>query len=151
MHNKLKTSFISFLNENRLNNPKYKNCLTSDIFRMEIIENFFEKVKNDNTYNINEPDYFKLIDDWDGYDDQVYIQNKLNNNEFIFFEGWVRSCWDAVFLKPEYKNLSKQEVIESIIQKRFPRIGDEFGYEIVSYDYFLYKSKYIMKVVFKKS
>jgi len=98
----------------------------------------------------DEPNLFKLIDDWYGYDDQVYIQNNLSDNEFIFLEGWVDECWKGWYLKPEHQGLTKTDSIEKIVRDRFPRIGQEFGFKIKEYNYFKYKGKFIMKVVFYK-
>lgn len=141
------------LTENRFekrDEESYKSCLMSDLTRMELIEMFFNTVISNPEYNIEEPDYFKLIDDWNGYDDQVYIQNNLNKNEFIFWEGWVDECWKGLYLKPEYKGLNKTESINKVITERFPRIGKEFGYQIKNFTYFKHKGKFIMKVVFSK-
>jgi hypothetical protein len=56
--------------------PQYRGCLMSDLTRMELIDNFLQKLNDNPKYNTEEPDYEMLLDDWDGYDDQVYIQNK---------------------------------------------------------------------------
>jgi hypothetical protein len=148
----IKMKIKEFLNENRFQKQEeeqYKGCSISDIYRMELIELFFNIIKNNPLHNIEEPNYFKLIDDWNGYDDQVYIQNKLNQNEIVFWEGWVDECWKSLYLKPEYKGLNKTESINKIINERFPRIGNEFDFIIKEYDYFKYKGKFIMKVIFK--
>ena len=150
----IQTTIQDFLNENRFDKrdeEKYINCSMSDLTRMELIDTFFNSVKNNPSYNIEEPNYFKLIDNWDGYDDQVYIQNKLNENQFIFWEGWVDECWKSLYLKPEYKGLNKTESINKVINNRFPRIGEEFGFKIINYEYFKYKGKFIMKVVFSNN
>ena len=128
---------------------RYKSCSISDLTRMEIIDNFFKKVDQNPDHNVEEPDYDMLLDNWDGYEDQVYIQNKLNDGKIIFYEGWVDACWDAVYGKPQYKGMSEEEVIKDIITNRFPRIGEEFNMEIVDYGYFD-DGGYIMYVVFKK-
>jgi hypothetical protein len=133
----------------KMGEDNYKSCSMSDITRMEIIDDFFNRVSNDPNYNIDEPDYDMLLDDWDGYDDQVYIQNELDNDIIVFYEGWVDSCWSAVYNKPQYKGMSESEVIESIVTNRFPRIGEEFNMKIKDYGYF-YDGGYIMYVVFKK-
>lgn len=154
MNRFIKTNIKDFLKENRFekrDEEQYKGCSISDLLRMELIENFFNKVEVNPEYNIEDPNYFKLIDNWDGYDDQVYIQNNLSENEFIFWEGWVDSCWDSLYLKDEYKGLSKVESIEKIIKNRFPRIGDEFLFKIKEWNYFKYKGKFIMKIVFIKT
>ena len=133
----------------KMGEDKYKSCYMSDITRMEIIDMFFSKVKENPDYHKEKPDFDLLTDDWDGYDDQVYIQNKLEDDTIIFYEGWVDSCWSAAYNKPQYENMSEEEIIESIITNRFPRIGEEFNMTIQEYGYF-YKDGYIMYVVFKK-
>jgi hypothetical protein len=58
--------FINNINESRFlkrNEEQYKECLTSDIMRMEIIEDYLKNIEIDSNYNIKKPDYFKLIDD----------------------------------------------------------------------------------------
>ena len=147
------TTIRQLLNENRFekrDEEQYKSCLMSDLTRMELIQMFFNNIKNNPTYNIEDPNLFKLIDGWDGYDDQVYIQNKLTENEFIFWEGWVDECWKSLYLKPEYKGLDKINSIKKVINERFPRIGQEFGFKIKEFDFFKYKGKFIMKVIFYK-
>ena len=142
-----------FFEKNRFekcDEEQYKSCLISDLARMELIEMFFNIVEINPKYNIEEPNHFKLIDYWDGYDDLVYIQNNLIENEFIFWEGWVDECWRGLYLKPEYEGLNKIESINKVIKERFPRIGKEFGYKVKDYSYFKYKGKFIMKVVFSK-
>ena len=140
------------IDENRfekMGEEQYKSCSMSDITRMEIIDNFFKQVNENPNYNIDEPDYDMLLDDWDGYDDQVYIQNKLDNNTIIFYEGWVDACWSAVYNKPQYKGMSKKQVIKDIITNRFPRIGEEFNMTIKDYGY-MNDDGYIMYVVLEK-
>lgn len=149
----INNAIYEFLNENRFekrDEEQYKNCLMSDLTRMEHIEIFFNKVDSNPRYNIEKPNYFMLIDDWNGYQDQVYIQNNLIENEFIFWEGWVDECWKALYLKPEYKGLNKIESINKIIKERFPRIGEEFGYKIKDFSYFKYKGKFIINIIFSK-
>ena len=133
----------------KMGEDNYKSCSMSDITRMEIIDDFFDRVSDDPNYNIDEPNYDMLLDDWDGYDDQVYIQNKLDNNTIIFYEGWVDSCWSAVYNKPQYKGMTKKQVIKDIITNRFPRIGEEFNMTIKDYGY-INDDGYIMYVVLEK-
>ena len=127
---------------------QYKGCQISDIYRMEIIDDFLRKAKENSNYNKEQPSYTKLVDDWDGYDDQVYIQNNTENGYITYWEGWVDACWSAVYSKREYKAMSKKDVIEDVIQKRFPRIAQEFGFSVKNSEFFLYKGKYIMKIDF---
>ena len=149
----LQESIRRILNEetrfNKMGEDRYKSCSASDITRMEIIDDFFKKLKIDPEYNLEEPDYDMLLDDWEGYDDQVYIQNKLDQGKIIFYEGWVDNCWKAIKSKVEYNGMNKEEVINSIITKRFPRIAEEFNMVIDDYRYFNDGEGYIMYVIFK--
>jgi hypothetical protein len=149
----LQESIRRILRESRfekMGEERYKSCSMSDITRMEIIDNFFKKIEENPNYSIEKPNYEMLIDDWDGYDDQVYIQNLLDDNKIVFYEGWVDSCWEAVYNKPQYKGMGKEEVIEDIVLKRFPRIGEEFNMGLLDYGYFNDGDGYIMYVIFKK-
>lgn len=141
---KIFTKFQDFLNES-----ENQDMYTSDKIRIQIIKHFLDECKSNPEYNIDEPDVPDLVDDWDGYDDQTYIQN-ISDTEFVYWEGWVKSCWVGAYKKPEYKGLSKTEVIENIINVRFPRIAEEFGYVIDDSEYFKYRGKYVMKITFSK-
>ena len=134
----------------KMGEEQYKSCSMSDITRMEIIDNFFQKVKENPKFNTEEPDYDMLLDSWDGYEDQVYIQNKLFEDKIVFYEGWIESCWNAVYRKPQYRKMDEEEVIEDIINKRFPRIGEEFNMRISDYSYFNDGDGYIMYVEFER-
>lgn len=134
---------------NKIGEERYKSCSMSDITRMEIIDDFLKEVETNSKYNEEEPNYDMLLDDWDGYDDQVYIQNQLDKGKIIFYEGWVDNCWKAIKTKPEYNGMNKKEVIDSIIIKRFPRIAEEFNMIIDDYGYFNNGNGYIMYIVFK--
>ena len=131
----------------REDNPEYGGCLVSDKIRMELIKDFLQKLKKNPKYNSEEPDYDMLLDDWDGYDDQVYIQNK--GKSIVFWEGWVSSCWEAAFQKPQYKGLKKSKVIDKIIEERFPRIAEKCGMEIIDSGY-IDGDGYIMYIEMKK-
>jgi hypothetical protein len=149
---RIKSMMGVIFEENRfqkMGEDKYKSCSMSDITRMEIIDMFFSKVKENPDYHKENPDFDLLTDDWDGYDDQVYIQNKLEDDTIIFYEGWVDSCWYAVYNKPQYKNMTEEEVIENIITNRFPRIAEEFNMTIKDYGY-MYRNGYSMYVELKK-
>jgi hypothetical protein len=135
---------------NKMGEERYKSCSMSDITRMEIIDNFLREVETNSKYNEEEPNYDMLLDDWDGYDDQVYIQNKLDKGKIIFYEGWVDSCWSAVYKKSQYKGMDEEEVIDNIITKRFPRIAEEFNMTIDDYGYFNNGDGHIMYIVFKR-
>jgi hypothetical protein len=132
---------------NRIEQDKYKNCYTSDLIRMEIIDEFLNKIEEDSEFNIDKPNNIKLIDDWYGYEHQIYIQNNLVNNEIIYYEGWVDACWNGIKVKPEYKGLTKIQVIEKLISDRFPVIANEFDLKVMDYEIYKTNGNYIMKII----
>jgi hypothetical protein len=140
-----------YLNENRFekrDEEQYKSCLMSDLGRMELIDVFLKNIEKNTMYNTQEPNLDKLIDDWNGYDDQVYIQNNLKDKEIIFWEGWVDDCWRSLYLKPEYKGMIKTDAINKVINERFPRIAQEFNFKLKNFEILKRKGKYIMKITF---
>lgn len=132
------------------------SLLPSDKLRIELIEKFFEDVKSDPDHNTEVPEMDLLIDDWDGYEWQTYIQNDLENNQIIYYEGWVSACWEGLYSKDEYKGLSKTEAIEKMMKERVPIIAEKLNLEIISHNYWTQKSwtegvknAYITKIIFK--
>ena len=87
----------------------------------------------------------KLTDTWDGYDDLVFVEN--DGNDIIFYEGFVKSCWDSLFLKDEYKGLSKDDAVNKMIEERFTRISNDLGLKIHDY---IFDGK-ILKIIFKQN
>jgi hypothetical protein len=75
----------------------------------------------------------KLTDTWDGYDDLVFVEN--DNDKIIFYEGFVKSCWDSLFMKDEYKGLSKDEAVQKMIDGRFTRIADDLDLIIEDWNF----------------
>lgn len=73
----------------------------------------------------------RLLDIWDGYDDLLYIHRA--GNEIIYYEGWVDSCWEALFEKEAYENLFEEEAIDKFMYERFSVIADVLGMKIKDY------------------
>lgn len=145
------------INENRLNSDKYKGCSFSDLARMDLIDDFLKKSEIDPEYNLEDPELDWLLDAYEGYPDQVYIQNDVDNNRVVFWEGWSELCWEGLYAKPEYKGLSKEDSIKKIFKERIPRIAQEFEMKIVETDYFFHQTSdysiddgYIMRIVLSK-
>jgi|ERR1035437_1554856 hypothetical protein len=138
------------------NEDKYANCLASDLIRMEIIQEFIKNVQEDSEYNIEEPDSEMLLDPYEGYNSQSYIENRLEQNEVVYWEGWSSLCWEGAYAKKEYKKLTKPQIIEKIAKERFPRIAQEFNWTIKDFGYEWYETwsegvddGYIMWVIFQ--
>jgi hypothetical protein len=66
------------------------------------------------------PDKRKLKDTFNGYDDLIKVYNRGNYLEY--FEGFVSDCWKGFYLKPEYKGMTKEEILSSFMSNRFPLI-----------------------------
>jgi len=90
-------------------------------------------------------DIKKLTDTWDGYDDLVFVEN--NGDSIIFYEGFVKSCWDSLFMKEEYRGLSKEEAVQKMIDDRFTRISNDSGITIEDYSF----DGKILKIFFLKN
>jgi len=132
--------------------------LFSDSLRSDIIKNNLKKFKINPNLNKEEPDYDNLLDPYEGYENQTYIQNDLENNKIIYWEGWSEYCWNSLYQKEEYKKLSKKEAIEKLIKERFPKIAFDNNLKILNYNYFFYEVSpymvgiddgYIMKIEMK--
>lgn len=124
---------------------------------MDLIDDFLKKSEIDPEYNLEDPELDWLLDAYEGYPDQVYIQNDVDNNRVVFWEGWSELCWEGLYAKPEYKGLSKEDSIKKIFKERIPRIAQEFEMKIVETDYFFHQTSdysiddgYIMRIVLSK-
>lgn len=149
--------YINSKNIQEVRGPsKYVNCHLSDLIRMDKIEEFLNEIEKNPEYNTEEPEYDWLMDPHGGYPEQTYIQNKLENGEIVFWEGWSSYCWKGLYSKPEYKGLSKENALKKIFRERTPRIAQEFDMTIKDADFFWHdagdddaENGYIMKIVFR--
>ena len=126
----------------------------SDGIRRDLLQAFFDSVKEDEEYNIEDPDYSDLLNPHDGYEHQTYIQNNIENDEVIYWEGFSDYCWKA--FKQKYPNKSKTQIIETFVNLRAKDYGTPFGYKLGDYDYFVAEDvydnyqDYILKLIFIK-
>jgi len=107
----------------------------ADGIRKGLIDDFFNCVKIDSECNIDEPEYYDLLDPDMGYDYQTYIQNDLVNNRFIFYEGFSSYCWKSFMKQKQYEGMNKSEIIESFINNRGINLGKDYGFELEDYSY----------------
>lgn len=136
----------------------------SDVERIDIIKTALENgTDEDGGYGglgTANPDTDGLLDAWEGYDKQTYIQ--LNDDKTIsVYEGWSKLCWEALYQKPEYihgkKKMPKEDAIKHILNVRFPVIAKALDMEIVEATYWFEEAwmdgiadGYIMKITLKK-
>lgn len=125
----MKTNFNDFLNENDEWLTKYK--LQSDNIRFYYIQKALNSEPSNEKVIIN-----KLTDTWDGYDDLVFVKNR--NSHIDYYEGFVQSCWDALYQKEEYKNLSKDDAVEKLVSERMSLIGKDL--DLIIDDYYFKNS-----------
>lgn len=74
----------------------------------------------------------RLTDTWDGYDDLTVVK-KIDDKTLVYYEGFVKSCWNGLFSKPEYKGLKKDEAVRKLVEDRIAEIAKNNGLEILEY------------------
>ena len=65
--------------------------------------------------------------------DAVFVYNRGDYMEFI--EYWVDECWEALYEKPEYNGLNKEQATDLFVKDRFQRIADKLNMEIIDYTF----------------
>jgi len=129
----------------------------ADALRKDLIEKYLEDIEDEDIREeySEDPDYDLLLepDHWDGYEYQNYIQY-ISQNEFWVYEGFSSYCWEGFKKQKQYKKLSKEQIIESFIKNRAPKLGEEFAFTLYDSDYFIHESyyyqDYIMILKFKR-
>lgn len=153
---------ILFESSSNADNCKVKEGSFADAIRKDLIENFLSKIDDDDEINYlsENPDEDLLLepDHYDGYEYQTYIQY-ISPNEFIYWEGFSNHCWRAFLNQTQYKNMNKEQIIDSFISNRAKNIAQEFGYILDDYDYYIHTAEnvygelyedYILKLNYKK-
>jgi hypothetical protein len=127
--------------------------MRADILEEQI--SLFKKYDDEGTDDV-ELDW--LLDPYDGYPSQTYIQNKLEDNQIIMWEGWSNLCWDGAYAKPEYKGKSKKYILNDFKNNRIYDIAKSANLKVIDFNYFFhkiesydvdYKNGYIMKITFE--
>lgn len=127
----------------------------SDALRCDMILNFIEACKKYSNYNEGTPEYDMLMDVYEGYENQTYIQS-IPNKQFILYEGWSSLCWDALYSKDEYKGLTHIECLNKFFVERIPVIAKECNIKVIECKYEFHESwgdniedGYIMLITFQ--
>lgn len=95
--------------------------------RLDIIQEVLDSIENDDYDNVDDPEYDWLLDPYEGYENQTYIQYNHDDGIITYWEGWSKLCWDALFNKKLYSGLSKDDAMESVVKNRIiPSIENEF-------------------------
>ena len=119
----------------------------SDKIRRDTIELLMKNI--DTSQNTSPPSNNSLITDsfFGGYDDQIYLEYK--DGIYIYYEGWVPACWDGAYSKPIYQGLTKEEILNDVINNRFKLIIKDLGLTYITSGYYKYKGRYITFMEFK--
>jgi len=129
----------------------------SDALRTDMVINVINKIKKGDEdeleFHIDEPNYDELLDPWDGYEYQTFIQYVPDENKIIYFEGWSKECWKSLYAKPEYKGIKKEAAIEKVVKERLTPSLESLGLKFDDLEYWWQESGiegvddgYIMKV-----
>jgi hypothetical protein len=98
-------------------NEEYNQTYFSDDLRSDMVEDVFKKIQSGDVdeleFHIDEPNYDELLDPWDGYEYQTFIQYVPDENKIIYFEGWSKECWKSLYAKPEYKGIKKEAAMNN--------------------------------------
>lgn len=139
----------------------------SDVDRADIIKTHYEAIQNliktkseDLETYLEEPNTDELLDPYNGYEKQTYVQYNPKDKTISVYEGWSKLCWDALYQKAEYvkgkRKMPKEEAIRQILDKRFPLIAKAADMTIVDASFWFedswtddVESGYIMKVTLK--
>jgi hypothetical protein len=136
---------------------EYTTSYFSDALRTDMVEDVLKKIKSgdedDLEFHLEEPNYNDLLDPWDGYEYQTFIQYIPDENKIIYFEGWSKECWKSLYAKPEYKGIIKEKAIEKIVKERLTPALESIGLTFDVLEYWWQESDmdgvddgYIMKV-----
>lgn len=128
----------------------------ADAIRCDFITEFIESWQKDSDFNSDAPEYDMLMDAYEGYEKQTYIQS-LSKKQFIFYEGWSSLCWNALYEKPEYKGLTQIECLNKFFAERIPLIAKECNLKVIECKYDFHESwddsiedGYIMLITFEQ-
>jgi hypothetical protein len=129
----------------------------SDALRTDMVDEVLKKIKNGDIdeleFHTEEPNYDDLLDPWNGYEYQTFIQYIPDENKMIYFEGWSKECWKSLYAKPEYKGIKKEKAIEKVVKERLTPALESLGLKFDELEYWWQESNvddvdngYIMKV-----
>jgi hypothetical protein len=136
---------------------EYNGVYFSDALRTDMVEDVLNKIKKGDEgglkFHIDEPNYNELLDPWDGYEYQTFIQYVPDENKIIYFEGWSKECWKSLYAKPEYKGIGKETAIEKVVKERLTPALESLKLKFDDLEYWWQESDidgvddgYIMKV-----
>jgi len=100
----------------------------SDRMRLDYVKGGFNKPTELQQYTKEE-----LAEDLLNQDDLVMV---LNYGSYVkYYEKFVDSCWDALFQKPEYKNLEIGEAVTKLVNERLKKVAEYAGGDLVDWSW----------------
>lgn len=119
-------NYINFINENI---EEIELKYFSDNIRFVLLEDTI----NDNIIDSEIPSEEDIEDSlWN--QEGIFCYNRPDGT-IEFYEYWIKSCYDGLFAKPEYKNLSKEKAVDLFMKERFSLIAKKASCEIIKYDF----------------
>jgi len=61
----------------------------------------------------------------------VKKQGKMLN----YHEKWLDSCWEALLVKPENRNLTQNQALDKFVKGRLTNLAEKTGYDLKGYSY----------------
>jgi hypothetical protein len=117
----------------------YTEINIADEQRIAIIQEYLDHLKTDPDHNDWRPEPYEILDNTgDGYEWQTFVQN-IGNNHLIYWEGWVKECWQAIYHQRQYKGRSKEKVLQMFLSERMTQIAKELNLTIINSDYEWYE------------
>ena len=109
----------------------------SDSIRLKELQLGLSKELSDSNKTLGAVDLYKT--EW--------LSEALNKEGYIdYYEFFIKTCWDGMFSKPEYKGLTKQEGVRKLVNERFTKIATHLNLKIIDWNY---KSN-ILNIKFQK-
>ena len=80
-------------------------------------------------------DKYETYSEYDLYETE-WLTKVLNKGDYLdYYELFIDKCWSNLYDKEEYENLSKQQAIKKLVNKRFKKIGDSLNLEIEDWSF----------------
>lgn len=71
----------------------------------------------------------------DVYNSEDLTMVKNHGDFIVYYEYFVKSCWDSLYDKTEYKGLKKKDALQKLVEERFARIASLLGCKILSWNF----------------
>jgi hypothetical protein len=117
---------------------------TSDDIRFGIIANGL-KVKPEDDLQLEDLTPSDVVD-------SEYMTTTVNSeDEFAYLEAFNENCYESLFAKPEYQNLSTEAAIKKLVEERINKIAEKFGLKFKEYEFEMYFEEDLLTIKYEKT